>query len=185
MAGSVVIGDWHGAPIHLHWSVVLGGVIFTGFHLDPVAMLAFPVLVLLHEIGHAVAVERYGGTVLSLHAHIAGGHCVWSGDLPPVQRSIVAWGGVIVQAIVLAVTMLALKVLGPPTGPIVPSLVNVATAANLAMIAINLIPIPPLDGAEAWRIIPRLWNREWKLRPKLRAPARRPIPLPDPSNRPQ
>ncbi|HVV86735.1 MAG TPA: hypothetical protein VHE35_26940 [Kofleriaceae bacterium] len=37
-------------------------------------------------------------------------------------------------------------------------LVGALTVGNVWLMAINLLPIPPLDGAEAWPLFPLLWR---------------------------
>jgi hypothetical protein len=78
-SGYLRIGRFRGAPIRLHWTVPLACVVFTRFSFVPGAWLGFVLLVLIHELGHAVL--------------------------------------------------------------------------NFELILVNLLPIPPLDGAEAWGVI--------------------------------
>ena len=45
------------------------------------------------------------------------------------------------------------------------------TGTNFLIILINLIPVPPLDGAQAWQLIPLLYRRWRKRRLTHRAAA--------------
>src|SRR5690349_17491845 len=59
-AGWLRIGRLRGASVRLHWSVPLGMLVFTGLRLAPGAWLGFVLLLLVHELGHAIAVVRGG-----------------------------------------------------------------------------------------------------------------------------
>ena len=73
----------------------------------------------------------------------------------------------------LAATWVALAHVGRLTAPWQLQLASVFTSTNLWLIVINLLPIPPLDGSEAWRLLPRLFTGGGRS-----APARRPPPPP-------
>jgi Zn-dependent protease len=151
--GYLTVGRVLGAPVRLHWTVPVGAAVFTGFHVAPGAWLGFLVVVLVHEIGHAITVARSGLQVVSVDAHGLGGVCRWSGYPTPRQRAFVAWGGVLAQALLALVTLAVIGALGHPAGPFGADLVHALLATNLWLIAVNLVPVPPLDGAEAWTIL--------------------------------
>jgi hypothetical protein len=55
--------------------------------------------------------------------------------------------------------------------------VDVFTRTNLWLIALNLLPVPPLDGAEAWPLLRHLKDR-WKNRqPRPKATKRASVPV--------
>jgi stage IV sporulation protein FB len=70
----------------------------------------------------------------------------------------IAWGGVAAQAAILLVAVIAHYLLWHHlnwtlqryTGPLFRALIG----ANIATILFNLLPIAPLDGRKAWRVIP-------------------------------
>ena len=65
----------------------------------------FFLLILIHEMGHAVLVRRVGLHAVSIDVHGFGGQCRYAGYPDPLQRSIVAWGGVLAQALLGAITL--------------------------------------------------------------------------------
>lgn len=73
------------------------------------------------------------------------------------DASIIAWGGVLAQALVLAFAL--------PLGTyfhhasFMGHLFYGLTIPNVLMIVANLVPIPPRDGVEAWKLFGRLRNR--------------------------
>lgn len=68
------------------------------------------------------------------------------------QRASIAWGGVLGQLVVLLTTLLWAKSFDPASHPFVAQLVSAFTTTNVIMMLLNLLPIHPLDGAEAWRL---------------------------------
>ena len=151
--GYFVIGHFRRAPIRIHWSMPLGAFVLCGFSFAPGAWLGFLILVLVHELGHALLAGAVGGHVFSIDVHAAGGSCDWTGEVTMKQRAIVAWGGVLAQLAVLLTAPLWSSVL--PSGGFGGALTSTLTRTNLVLIALNLIPTPPFDGAEAWRLFRR------------------------------
>ncbi len=169
--GYLKIATLKGAPVRIHWSVALGALMFTGFRFAPAAWLGFVLLVLAHELGHAALVLRYRLEVVGIDVHGFGGVCRWQGVSSAWQRAVIAWGGVLAQLVLLAATEAIVLATGGPTSPFAAELVAVFTATNLWLLLINLIPVPPLDGASAWTIF-RAW-REGRGARDRRAAARR------------
>jgi stage IV sporulation protein FB len=172
--GYVSLGRVRGVSLRAHVLTLLGALFFTGFRFEPGAWVGFFLLILLHEIGHALVVRRYGLHVQSIDLHVFGGVCHWSGQATSWQRAVIAWGGVMAQAVVLLATMGVVAVAGAPHGAFLTELVYVFTATNLWLIVLNLAPIPPLDGAEAWKILGELRTRwtAYKARRAVRSSSR-------------
>ncbi len=150
-------GYWHvgtlrGVPIRLHWSIPLGCIVFSGFNFVPAFWVAFTFLVLAHELGHAAVVRSFRHRTLSVDVTGFGGLCRWSGNASSFERSAIAWGGVLAQAAILLPTFLLVTILGSPTNPHLAQVAYAFTHSNLFLIGLNLLPFPPLDGAEAWKI---------------------------------
>src|SRR5690242_18702994 len=102
-SGYFKLGRLGSAPIRVHWTAPLGAFMFTGFQLAPAAWAAFVVLILIHEIGHALFVRSFGLHLESVDVHGLGGVCRYYGTTTPVRRALIAWGGVLAQAVVLAI----------------------------------------------------------------------------------
>lgn len=148
-----------GAPVKLHWSIPVAAVLFDGFRFNPGFILGFVLLVFLHELGHALLVWRTKHRVTAIEVNGLGGLCHWAGDATAYERSLIAWGGVLMQAALYVAVWIALRTSGPPPNAFLWSFLSVFQGANLWLIALNLIPLPPLDGAEAWQIF-----QHWKKR---------------------
>ncbi|MBK6516982.1 MAG: M50 family metallopeptidase [Polyangiaceae bacterium] len=179
MRGTWTIGRFRGAPIALHWSLPLGALFFGRFGWVPGFWLAFALVILVHELGHALVVRLTGNTVVHVLVHGLGGECRWDGDPTRLERACIAWGGVWAQ-LVLAAVAFTLLLIAPPSSLFTAELLHGLTWSNLFLAAFNLIPIPPFDGAEAWKL-PGLLRERWRKRRLKTArhtptPAMRPAP---------
>jgi Zn-dependent protease len=170
--GYLRLGRFRGAPVRLHWSAALGAVVFGRFQFVPAFWSCFLVLVILHEMGHATLVRRFRARPLSLDVHALGGLCRWEGEVTRRQRALIAWGGVFAQALAFVVAEAALALCGPPRTAATREIAWAFTESNLWLIALNLIPVPPLDGAAAWPLAGMLYRDLGRLR-RERAQARR------------
>ncbi len=150
--GYLRVGRWNGAPVRLHWTLPLGALVLGHGRFAPGYWLGFVLIVLIHEMGHALVVRRSGHRVVSIDVHALGGVCRWAGDATPIESARVAWGGVQAQMVALVIAAGATRVLGPPPTAFTADLAGAFIYTNLWLIAINLIPVPPLDGAEAWKL---------------------------------
>jgi Zn-dependent protease len=172
--GYLEVGRFGGVALRVHALTLLGALIFTGFRLAPVAWFGFFALVLAHETGHALLARGFGLRVESIDLNVFGGACRWSGPSSAWQRAVIAWGGVLAQAAILLVSLGFLFVAGPPRSFAVAELADVFTRTNLWIMGLNLLPVRPLDGADAWKVVPELRAR-WaaRRRHRLVPPARR------------
>jgi len=160
------LGTWWGVPITAHWTVLLGLPWFyyqtrslTG---TAISFAAFLFLLLVHELGHAaVAVWRHV-EVERIRLLLFHGVCVHEEPYYEEDDVLIAWGGVAAQFVVLIIALavdalLTTLALAAPLA--VWLLLGVLIKTNLFLMIFNLLPLPPFDGAKAWRVLPML--REW------------------------
>jgi len=157
--GYWTVARLRGAPIRLHWTVPVEAVLFSGLRFAPAFWLAFFGLILLHELGHAAVVRYFRHRVHAIDVTGFGGLCHWSGTATPIERAAIAWGGVLAQVVVLGATLGLLAVFGPPPNLWTAEVADVFVRTNIWLIALNLLPVPPLDGAEAWPLFRHLRER--------------------------
>lgn len=150
--GYLEVGRWGGAPVRLHWTLALGALVFSQGRFALGAILGFVLLVFVHEVGHALVVRRHRLRVVAIDVHALGGVCTWSGEASPLARARIAWGGVNAQLVAFGAAVLALWTLGEPSTAFAADMAYAFTTMNGWMIALNLLPVPPLDGAEAWKL---------------------------------
>lgn len=160
--GYIRLGHLRGAPVLLHITTPLGAWMFSGFNFVPAAWLGFALLVFFHELGHALMVWRAGGWVQQVEILPMGGRCVWRGNVTPLGRACIAFAGVWMQILLFIATKVFLSFFGQGLSASTHQLISVFTAANLVMMAINLLPVEPLDGAEAWKLFPLLVKGAWR-----------------------
>ena len=150
-----------GARLHVHWSAVaLAGVMFGAWHRQPAyaieAIACYFGLILLHEVGHAAMALRLGYRAPDIYLSMIHGLCSYDAPETFREEALVAWGGVLAQ---LAVALPLLALAQVPTIASL-SFVGILIAAfgyfSLAMVAMNLVPVRGLDGANAWRLLPIL-----------------------------
>lgn len=138
-----------------------------GFAFVPAFWLGFVLLILIHEVGHALFVLRFRLRLVEIVVHGLGGYCSHDAARSQFQEATIAWGGVLAQFAAFVVAQVVWLTAGPPSSAHTAQLAHVFTYTNLWLIALNLLPIGPLDGRAAWPLIPMLWH---KLRHK--SPAR-------------
>lgn len=166
-----------GIPVRVHWTTPLGALVFGGLTFSPAFWGSFFLLVLVHELGHALFVRWRRHRVLSIEVTGFGGRCRWSGAASDRDRGIIAWGGVAAQGLLLVVTALVVAALGYPDSIAGRQIASAFLFTNGLLMAVNLLPVEPLDGAEAWRWVREEWQR-------LRSRGRRPPPPSPPPGRP-
>jgi Zn-dependent protease len=166
-----------GAPLYLHWSVFIavGVCLLNGFK-DPISAIAsvcsYYTILLVHESGHALVVRHLGYRVYEIQLLMIHGLCRHSGDLYSEWHDVaIAWGGVLAQFALALLMVLLSFIPGIDRIPGMTSIVGVLGPVNIAIAIFNLVPVPPLDGAKAWRIIPLLFER-WRPRRSRKKPKR-------------
>jgi stage IV sporulation protein FB len=134
-------------PIRLHWSLLLGGLLFCAAEPRPLLLLGYALLLVAHVLGHLLATAGTRLRVRGVMLHALGGELLGEGDVSPVRRSFIALCGVLAQ---LALLLVALRVALPA------DLHEAFTRRNGVMLLLNLVPLKPLDGAQAWKLPRRL-----------------------------
>lgn len=152
VSGWWTITKLYGVPVRIHWSALLGAIFFSGLSFAPGAWLGFLLVILAHELGHAFVVLRTGQRLLGVSIHGFGGECQWAGDATPLQRSLIAWGGVAAQAALFLVALPLSWLVGARLGLFGLDLFHALTVSSAFIAALNLLPLRPFDGAEAWKL---------------------------------
>jgi hypothetical protein len=153
-----------GIELRLHWTLVLGAVLAGRFRLAPSAWLGFAIVVLVHQLGHALFALRVGGLLAGIDTTAVGGQCRVRGWLSPLARAWVAWGGPFAQLLLLGAALGFFHWHGAPSSTLGSALRSAFVDVNLALLALNLLPIAPLDGALAWELFGELRASGWSFR---------------------
>jgi Zn-dependent protease len=149
-----------GVPVYIHWSVLIGlPVSIVASHGIVGGVLGFAsllVLLLVHEAGHAFVARRLGLTVWEVRTYFLFGRCYTEQTGCERDEVLVAWGGILGQ-LVLFLPFAGIAYLAYSLRTTIPSVMNpvfiVFNGVNVAIAAVNLLPIPFLDGYMAWRIL--------------------------------
>ncbi len=145
-----------------------------------VGLIAFVSLILIHELGHALVARAYGLRVFSIRAFWLHGLCTYQSSESQQANVAIAWGGVAAQATLLVFAFLLARVTVVAIGEIpavLAPLFLVWIPINFFNIFSNLLPIPPLDGAMAWRILPMLWRKLAARKSNSLAPPAKTLPV--------
>jgi Zn-dependent protease len=150
-----------GVKVFAHWAVLLiGTVVLLGGVQEP--LLAFAVLasyyglILIHECGHMIAARRNGCTVWSVELHPVWGITRFSQPYSRFDPCVIAWAGVVAQGIVGIPLVAWVEVFGYTHFEAVNAVLAILGFFNLSIAVLNLLPVPPLDGAIAWGLLPAL-----------------------------
>ena len=153
-----------GVKVFVHWSVLLIGTIILLGAVEDVA-LAFTVLgayygvILLHECGHMIAAQRKGCAVWSIELYPIWGITRFGEPYSRYDHCIIAWGGVVAQALVAVPLLVWVEVFGYARFQAVNAILAIFGFFSLSTIVFNLLPIRPLDGAIAWGLLPVFFKR--------------------------
>jgi membrane-associated protease RseP (regulator of RpoE activity) len=163
-----------GVRVFAHWSVLLlGAVILMGVREQP--MLAVTVLasyygvILIHECGHMIAAQRKGCRVWSIELYPIWGITRFNRPYSYFDDCVIAWGGVVAQAIVAVPLLLWVEMFGYARFQAVNAILTILGFFSLSVAVFNLLPIRPLDGAVAWGLLPAWFKRARTRAAKARA----------------
>lgn len=183
-SGVAVVSSWsfkvatvQGAPLRIHWSLPVGGLmlsILSGFSLTDwlYYCLAFLALISIHELGHFAAARLLGLKVFSVDISGLGGQCNVQAPRGIRDTLLVFSAGLLAQCALFLLTLLYIAFFGWPTSAFGKCVAFTFTAYNVFLFVLNLIPGRTFsglstDGNIIWKVI-------------LHATKGTPHPFPDP-----
>ena len=160
-------------PVHMHWSVFM---MLTALAVASVSIgmgllwgsLAVCVVMLAHELGHAIFARRLGYEVTEIRLLPFRGRCNHDEPYSDFEVAVIAWGGIAGQFLLLLPAAALLHFYGNTTSGALNVLLIVFSYFNAAIIAVNLIPARNLDGANAWRLPLMLFRARRTMRALMR-----------------
>lgn len=158
------LGRWFRIPVAMHWTTLLAfpwlWVWSRSLVFAVIGFAAFIPLKLLHEFGHASMARRRGLAVDGISINFLHGET--SHSYPRNERDdiLIAWSGVSAQALVLLLAWAADYALAGVSNTWVlmatDPVLEVWITWNAFLMIVALLPIGPMDGHRAWRLIPYL-----------------------------
>lgn len=145
--GWLTVARVRGVALRVHVLVPVV-VLLVAWALRSVAVLAgVLVIILVHELGHAALARRYRLPVLAIDVTPIGGVCRYSNArATETQESVVAWGGVLAQGVLVAIGEIVARTVG------LSETLGGIHAFNFVILVLNLLPVRPFDGATAWKL---------------------------------
>jgi ATP-dependent Clp protease adapter protein ClpS len=157
------VATLRGVPIFVQASLPTGGVLVALFTdsglVESVAYcVAFMALIGVHELGHFVAARALGLRVFAVHISGAGGSCLTQFTRGTRDTFLLYSGGLLAQALLLVLTLIAVALLGSPSQGVAHCVVVTFTTVNLIVAVINLVPGKVRDdlsndGAILWELL--------------------------------
>jgi len=156
-----------GVGIHIHWTLLVACALILLGSLQSlahaagaaIALLAYFAAVLLHEWGHVVVARRRMCQVFGIELYPFVGLTRFQNPRTRFDHCLIAWAGVVFQGAVGLPMLLWITLVGYTTLEVVNAFMAVFSFLTVVMVLLNLMPIPPLDGAVAWGIVPLLFRR--------------------------
>lgn len=161
--GYLKIAAIRGVPVSVHWSVPIGAVlvVLVG-RVDPNGwiyyVVAYGMLVAIHELGHALAAASLGLRVFSVEISGLGGICRMQRPQLVWQSVLVHSAGLLAQAAIFLLAVAYIAVFGMPAGSLGKAVLIALTYVNAVLALLNLIPYRDLgsgfssDGAVLWQL---------------------------------
>lgn len=169
----------NGVTVYLHWSVlVVSAIILANAARNPVstlvALIAYLSVLTIHECDHLYLAQRRGSQVFSIELYPIFGITRFEVPWSRFDHCVIAWGGVMAQAIFAIPVLTVLARSGYTHIDPVDAALAILGPFSVAVAMFNLLPLAPLDGATAWQIIPlafKRWrDRRFRTDPKYKSP---------------
>ena len=146
-------------PIYIHWTFPAGGIFFSFFFgikdlLGIFSLIvAYVALIIIHELGHAIAALRASSKVYSVLVTGSGGWCFADEPEEKSSKFIFYAGGLIAQLLLFFVTILWVTIIGNPENQIGNYFILVFTFVNVLVFISNFIPSGENDGKKIYILL--------------------------------
>ena len=151
--------------VSVHWSVlVISALILLGVARRPLGSLigltAYLSVLVIHECGHVIAAQRRGCHVFEVELYPIFGITRFETPWSRRDQCVITWGGVLAQFVVSVPLIILIVVFGYTRINSLNAALAILGPFSLAIALFNLLPLAPLDGATAWRLLPTLFGRK-------------------------
>lgn len=121
-----------------------------------VGLLSFLAVMLIHEFGHLIAarLRRHEPSHIEIYPIFGLAH--FETPRSRLDHCIIAWGGVLAQAVVAVPLLIWINAFGYTRVDAVNAAMALLGPYSAFVAVFNLLPFRPLDGATAWGLFPAL-----------------------------
>ena len=153
------LGTWGRIPVAMHWTVLLVFawmyLMFGSVTVMLVASAAFFVILVVHELGHVVALRMRKVPIdriilYGIHGETSHAFAGPGGEIA------VAWSGVAAQLVLLALALAVVEFADFSAVPLLGAILEPAWVVlvkfNIFVMVVALLPIGPFDGRVAWSV---------------------------------
>lgn len=151
----LVVATIRHVPICVHWTVPAIGIFLLGAGLDrelsvASGIAAYLSMLAIHEVGHQLAGQWRGYRVIRIEIFPLHGRCILDHPQVGVDSFFVAAGGAMAQVIVAVPFILYRSFFGYTSLEFANAFIAILGFLSPCIALINLLPVPPLDGAKVW-----------------------------------
>jgi stage IV sporulation protein FB len=151
--------------VYVHWSVFLiAALILMGAVRLPLVtatgLTAYLSLLILHESGHLIVARLKGYEAFSIELYPIFGLARSEKPDSRFDLALVAWGGVLAQAVIGVPLALGVSLFGYTRCEALNAVLVILGGYSLCSAAFNLLPVRPLDGSVAWDLIPAYFEQK-------------------------
>src|ERR1041385_5381819 len=117
MASLAQVGKIKGVKVYIHWSVatISALILLNAIHqpmISLIGLICYWGIILLHETGHLIAAQRLGCRVFSIELYPIWGITRFEVPWSRFDQCVIAWGGVLAQAVIGVPLALFIAVFG-------------------------------------------------------------------------
>lgn len=158
------VGQIARVAVSIHWTLIAAIVLVLAVSIDRlvvtlVALTGYVASMLIHEWGHVLVARRRGCHVFGIELYAIYGVTRFTLPATRLDHCAIAWGGVLLQAAIGFPLVAWIKLVGYTPIEILNAIMAFVGFLSVVMVILNLMPMPPLDGAVAWSIVPLLFSR--------------------------
>lgn len=144
-----------GMPVFaLHWSLVVGVVVLSGWSPSWEFVMAYALIIACHQWGHARRVRSCGLRVGQFQINAIGGRCLFEGITSARQSRFIDRGGIVAQCGLFGCALLV-GVMWPPAEGVGAIALDTLTVTNGLLVILNLLPFAGTDGYQLWSMAER------------------------------
>ena len=156
--------QWRETNFYVHWTVLVitAVLLYNSIHrplLCLMGLAAYLSVLVIHECGHLLVARHLRCHVDSIKIYPIFGVTCFQIPWSKFDHCLIAWGGVIAQTIVAIPFVTWVVLFGYSRFEPINAVLALLGFFSLGVAIFNLLPIPRLDGAIAWQIIPEFIKR--------------------------